>query len=154
MVFVLFFRDTFRRERSLAYQNALGRRTEGSICQSVRSSGSFSSNSLGTEVGHEKVGLDVPADLGKDVEVQRVTTDTTADMHPTHELKVSLRDVNPFKPFWLVLRRPNNIVILIPSGTSTVPLLRSHAHHDVPVCSSHLVCFQLRHLIHLVPDAQ
>ena len=35
---------------------------------------------------------------------------------PVAEIKLSLADVSPIKPLWLIVRRKNNVVILISSG--------------------------------------
>jgi hypothetical protein len=32
------------------------------------------------------------------------------------EVELSLKDINPFRPIWTVLRRVNNLVILFSSG--------------------------------------
>lgn len=65
--FVLFFQDTFRRERSLTYQNVIKQRRKAADT------------------------LEVNLDL-------------------------SLADVNPLKPIGQILRRKNNILILVSSG--------------------------------------
>jgi hypothetical protein len=52
--------------------------------------------------GHEKT----------DVEAQA----PAVEMLPSTKIKLSLKDVNPIKPIWLIVRRKNNVSILIPSG--------------------------------------
>jgi hypothetical protein len=77
--FVLFFQDTFRRERSLTYQNVIRQR-----CKATGALSSF----------NEK----------------------QPEAAPAVNLDLSLADVNPLKPLGQVLRRENNIIILISSG--------------------------------------
>ena len=72
--FILFFRDTFRRERSLNYQTAIKQRHKAAALSS----------------------------LNKQTE--------------TFNLDLSLADINPLKPLGQVLRRKNNVMILIASG--------------------------------------
>ena len=67
--FILFFRDTFRRERSLNYQTAIKQR-------------------------------------------QKTGTLSSLDKEPA----LSIADVNPLKPLGQVLRRKNNVMVLISSG--------------------------------------
>jgi hypothetical protein len=76
--FILFFRDTFRRERSLNYQTAIKQQCK-----------SFSLPSL-NELEHPE-----PESYNRDL---------------------SLADVNPLKPLGQVLRRKNNVMVLIASG--------------------------------------
>ncbi|KAG6840823.1 hypothetical protein C0991_004114 [Blastosporella zonata] len=85
--FALFFRDTFRKERSLTYQNVLKQRLEEA------------------ELHHTEV---------KDK--TQNSTDPEKDETPEIAVTLSLRDVNPAKPLVMVLRRLNNLVILVASG--------------------------------------
>ncbi|KAF9468747.1 major facilitator superfamily domain-containing protein [Collybia nuda] len=78
LIFLFFFDDTFRRERSLTYQNVLRKRLrDGTLTPNAEK------NAQGS--------FDTPPSL-------------------------SLKDVNPIKPLWLVLRRWNNVTILSASG--------------------------------------
>jgi hypothetical protein len=76
--FVLFFRDTFRRERSLVCQNVIKQRRKAAALASLND------KQPGTSLA---VNLDL-----------------------------SLTDINPLKPLAQVLRRKNNIMMLIASG--------------------------------------
>jgi hypothetical protein len=75
--FILFFRDTFRRERSLNYQTAIKQRRKVAALSSLNK--------------QPETSLAVNLDL-------------------------SLADVNLLKPLGQVLRRKNNVMILIASG--------------------------------------
>jgi hypothetical protein len=83
--FILFFRDTFRRERSLTYQNVIKQRRKATALSSLN------------------------------------------DKQPENSLAVnidlSLTDMNPLKPLGQVLRRKNNVMILIASGNIVPPFL-------------------------------
>ena len=95
--FVLFFRDTFRRERSLNYQNAIKQRRRAGATSRVDERQSAINDK--STIGIEKNGLK------KD------------DVEPQKENSLALADVNPMKPLGQVLRRKNNIYVLFSSGT-------------------------------------
>jgi MFS family permease len=78
LFFVLFFRDTFRRERSHIYQNVIKQRRKAAALSSLNDK-------------QPETSLAVDFDL-------------------------SLADVNPLKPLGQVLRRKNNVIVLIASG--------------------------------------
>jgi hypothetical protein len=84
--FVLFFRDTFRRERSLTYQNVIKQRRNVAALNDKQPETSLAVN-----------------------------------------LDLSLIDVNLLKPLGQVLRRKNNVIILIASGNSFVPIVHVNA---------------------------
>ncbi|KAK2465777.1 hypothetical protein APHAL10511_002321 [Amanita phalloides] len=85
--FLLFFKDTYRKERSLVYQEAFK---------------SVNNTTIPTFVDQEKGERELPHNSELDL----------------MQVNVSLRDLNPFKPMWLILRRLNNLTILIASGLS------------------------------------
>ncbi|EPQ54769.1 MFS general substrate transporter [Gloeophyllum trabeum ATCC 11539] len=117
--FLFFFRDTFRRERSLTYQLVLKKRImerEAAMLASKRSSQI-------TVVTPEKVKMEksskqeenkgaTPDPTAKDVEAQN-NAPVPSSMK---EIKLSFMDINPIPPIILVLRRWNNIAILTASG--------------------------------------
>ncbi|KIM29950.1 hypothetical protein M408DRAFT_67165 [Serendipita vermifera MAFF 305830] len=87
---LLIFHDTFRRERSLTYaaaQRHAVRRTE------------------------EKLSKKRQANSVDSVEKGRPN-----DIVDPATIKVTLVDLNPFKPIWYVLKRKNNLMILFPSA--------------------------------------
>ncbi|KIK69879.1 hypothetical protein GYMLUDRAFT_151027 [Collybiopsis luxurians FD-317 M1] len=100
--FLLVFKDTFRRERSLTYQNALKERLKESTMKKERHS------DKGTNVlplSHD--------DTGKDPEKQEITAEV-AQVIP--DIQLGLSDVNPIKPMAIILRRTYNIFMLVASG--------------------------------------
>ena len=129
------FRDTFRRERSLTYQAALRHRRRALLAASTRASAASSVTQVAAvsravsphpppalppaedEIERravEHVSVREPA-RDRDVEKQEATAD--AVVAPMEDIKLSLADVNPVKPIVYVLRRLNNLTILIASGT-------------------------------------
>ncbi|KAF8827935.1 hypothetical protein HHX47_DHR4000928 [Lentinula edodes] len=96
MSFLLFFRDTFRHERSHTYQSVLKARLKGA----------------GTKknVGVENIDADNAA---QDIEKQEVSSKPVV----APEVKLGLVDVNPFRPMAFILRRKYNLFMLTASGT-------------------------------------
>ena len=92
--FALFFRDTFRRERSLTYQNLLKQRRK--------------------VVAHAPV-------LNDKISEKNTSKRDTTEPHKEAALdfNLSLIDVNPLKPLGQVLRRKNNIIVLVSSGNKS-----------------------------------
>jgi MFS family permease len=93
LISLFMFRDTFRRERSLTYQSAKRhaiRRAEEKRAKRERNS---------------------------DDAVEKGGQPTSVD---PETVKVTLIDLNPFKPIWSVLTRKNNLSILFPSGKSVL----------------------------------
>ena len=118
----VFFRDTFRRERSLTYQSVLKRVLEQEAKKAVKQAAAEKAADIDdarTAVVpmDEKSGKDAEGGKGgvdRDVEAQ-----TTSGMpQAVKEVKPSLKDVNPIGPMLHVLNRPNNVVILFASGKS------------------------------------
>jgi hypothetical protein len=124
----LLFWDTYRKERSLVYQKALKSRLKrlsgGSDSTITTQRGSRSSvGSCLTAGGIRNPAETVVSDKAKgEVQVKKATMGAEKHLSRCSEgglqAKVSLRDVNPFKPIWLCLRRRNNLTILIASGKS------------------------------------
>ena len=110
--FLFFFRDTFRMERSLLYQTVLKRvkaqQHEKELFASRRSS-------MTTLRGPS--GKSTPA---PDLEAGEEKEAAAAPPAQAHEIRLSLKDVNPLPPLVLILRRWNNLVILTASGTSLI----------------------------------
>lgn len=97
----LLFKDTWRRERSLTYQSAKRR-------------------AIYRAEEREKIRA---ARLGKDNSTEKGNLDGNIVQVDSNTAKVTLVDMNPFKPIWSILKRKNNLAILFPSGISsqTVP---------------------------------
>ncbi|KAF9062174.1 vacuolar DHA amino acid exporter [Rhodocollybia butyracea] len=99
MSFLLFFRETFRHERSLTYQNVLKARLRES-----KAKDSFA---------EEKAGRVPPAHDENDLEKHE-----SPIVAPTvvPDIKLGLTDVNPLKPMAVVLSRKYNFFMLSASG--------------------------------------
>ncbi|KAF9230561.1 MFS general substrate transporter [Melanogaster broomeanus] len=108
--FFFLFHDTFRKERSLAYQSVLKRQ----ILEHKLRQANDAAQIEDTHVSEKKTSEE--GDEGqaapKDVEAQPVVV-PVADIK---EIKLSLADVNPFPPYLRIWSRRNNVAILIPSG--------------------------------------
>ncbi|KAJ7075653.1 vacuolar DHA amino acid exporter [Mycena belliarum] len=114
----VFFRDTFRRERSLTYQGVLRSRLK------AQARSASTATSATASVMEREPPLTLPEDLEKqpvgDVEKQPLpewSGPPKPDVAATLPvIKLTLRDVNPYRPLREVLRRTNNLVILVASG--------------------------------------
>lgn len=105
--FVFFFHDTFRKERSLTYQRVLASRRCAAPKQSSPATVSDPTHvSDGKSDGEAKV-APVEASAGPVAD---------ADQRAETEISLSFKDVNPFPPLLLVLKRRNNITTLFASG--------------------------------------
>ena len=123
----IFFKDTFRRERSLVYQLVLRRiKEERAAARRSETSSLSHVTVVEPERAHEKW-LPRPEkplpksepDIGQPrVTFQDVESGPHDDDTDVKEIKLSLKDVNPVPPLIAVLRRMNNLVILIASGVS------------------------------------
>jgi len=121
LIAFFFFKDTFRRERSLTYQRVLrrlqahqeaARRSETSTLTVVEQEERWQNRQTTSEP--QKIEHDHskgPKLTPKDLEGQ-----TAGDAAHIKEIKLSLKDVNPIKPMWDVLTRLNNLAILSASG--------------------------------------
>ncbi|KZW03371.1 MFS general substrate transporter [Exidia glandulosa HHB12029] len=116
LAFLVFFKDTFRRERSLTYQRALKRArlaaAKRKAAEREKLGGRFSRP---TSPGPVE-----PTDE-KSAEQRRAQSPIPGSgaVTPTiglDNVKLSLGDVNPFHPLKQILRRKNNIAILVPSA--------------------------------------
>ncbi|KAG1742537.1 MFS general substrate transporter [Suillus lakei] len=103
LAFLFLFKDTFRKERSVTYQNVLKRRLREQQLSEAKDELPKTSES---EVGGEnKMTL-------KDIEAQRAAILAST----IKEVKLTITDVNPFPPYLSIVSRKNNLVILIASG--------------------------------------
>jgi MFS family permease len=104
------FKDTFRKERSLTYQNVLKKRIQDR--KLVQENDAAGGERLVTEKNtseNEISGVQTPND---DVEPQPMVVSASA----IKEVKLSIADVNPFPPFLRILSRTNNVCVLTSSG--------------------------------------
>ncbi|TFK48710.1 MFS general substrate transporter [Heliocybe sulcata] len=114
IAFISFFSDTFRRERSLTYQNVLRRRMREREAATLSSKRSSQVTVVPpAEKGEKQAPANNPdsPDVAPDLEAQ------TAPPAPAmKEIKLSFLDINPLPPIALVMRRGNNAAILVASG--------------------------------------
>ncbi|KAG1898226.1 major facilitator superfamily domain-containing protein [Suillus fuscotomentosus] len=102
--FLFLFKDTFRKERSVTYQNVLKRR--------LREQQSSEAKDDSRNISEKELRVNGENQTSKDIEAQPAVIPALA----IREVKLSIADVNPFPPYLSILNRKNNFVILIPSG--------------------------------------
>ena len=124
LIGVLTCKDTFRRERSIIYQLAL-RRMQAQQ-DTARNSQTSTSMSHTTAVEKDEDGLPKQptcVELTRQEEMDAKPHANTKDVEAgvsapeVKHLRLSIRDLNPISPMWMVLRRMNNLAILLCSGT-------------------------------------
>ncbi|KAG2066210.1 MFS general substrate transporter, partial [Suillus decipiens] len=101
--FIFLFKDTFRKERSVTYQNVLKSRLREQQSSEAKDG---SQNISKSEVGGGN------QTSSKDIEIQRSVIPASV----IKDIKLSMVDVNPFPPYLSVVSRKNNLVVLIASG--------------------------------------
>ncbi|KAJ8518978.1 hypothetical protein ONZ45_g4023 [Pleurotus djamor] len=122
--FLVFFNDTWRKERSLTYQNVL--RAQIREMNRYDSSKSHSDdNQLGSGGG----GAATSGHSSSATEIAVIPSEEKAHTHScekvgaavaisqVHDIKLTFKDINPIRPLFLVLRRINNLIILLASGS-------------------------------------
>jgi multidrug resistance protein len=121
LAFAFAFKDTFRRERSTTYQSVIRHYAkEKEKAMRMRMSKNSSQTAIadvgvkGKQSYGEK--KQKSQDATRDVE-RGVTRDDQSDVVTVDEVKLTLKDVNPFKPLWKVVKRRNNFITLFGSGT-------------------------------------
>ncbi len=131
LTFLLFLKDTWRKERSLTYQNILRARLRELGTGENKHASDHGKRTLGAETPLPDHASCVTEIVAASTEKSCHTADPLADTKNTTgvdsksvpptleipEIKLSFRDVNPVRPLWLVLRRTNNLIILLASGT-------------------------------------
>jgi len=119
--FFFLFKDTFRKERSVIYQNVLKQRVREQRLSEAKDEPRKISEKESKEDGVTKTSL-------KDVEAQGVVIPASA----IKEVKLSMADVNPFPPYLSILSRKNNVAILIPSGEYPLAMIESRFTNSMP----------------------
>ncbi|KAG1815121.1 MFS general substrate transporter [Suillus subaureus] len=103
LAFIFLFKDTFRKERSATYQNALNSRLQKQQSSKAKDESRIISKS---EVSGEN------QTTSKDIEAQQTILPAPA----IKDVKLSMADVNPFPAYFSIVSRKNNLFILIVSG--------------------------------------
>ncbi|KAG1865633.1 MFS general substrate transporter [Suillus tomentosus] len=105
LAFLFSFKDTFRKERSMTYQDVLKRRLREQQLSEVKD-GSRNISEKELQVNDED------QTSSNDIEAQPTVIPPSA----IREVQLSIADVNPFSSYLSVMSRKNNIAILIASG--------------------------------------
>lgn len=100
--FLFLFKDTFRKERSVTYQNVLILRLQEQQSSEAKDE---LRNISKSEMGGEQT-------TAKDIEAQQTVIPASA----IKDVKLSMVDVNPFPPYLSIVSRKNNLVMLVASG--------------------------------------
>lgn len=115
LALVFLFKDTFRKERSLTYQNVLQKRTKEGELQHQhldKPCPAFSATEKPAQpVLESTTSLQQTGDLNVEA-----NSPTVAPASSMKDVNVSLADVNPFPPLLKIVTRLNNIAILFASG--------------------------------------
>jgi multidrug resistance protein len=129
-MFVFLFKDTYRRERSLTYQAVLRRHA---LARQRALAASSKRSSMATVVEPTRP-LHVHRPISEKTEGDAEACVAAVVPLPVEEVKMTIRDVNPIPPLWMILRRWNNVLILTSSGKLPCLLTalfgRSHLHRN------------------------
>ena len=154
VLFTFFFRDTFRRERSLTYRHALARRHVRAVVLSLQPDAAADTESTKAPVAALAVGDTIESKerivLGDGPSSPSSACATMGDDMQAVEIALSLADVNPFPPLVLVLRRRNNVTTLIASGT--IHFYRISPRPGTHWNFSSALRLWLLHRIHVLPN--
>ncbi|KAG1869014.1 vacuolar DHA amino acid exporter [Suillus subalutaceus] len=109
--FLVLFKDTYRCERSLTYCAALQRRLASREPVRRPSESTIVDSEFSENQSHDK-------DLEKQVQLPVILEETPSAIHTIEpdDIKLSIKDINPFPPYFQILSRKNNVLILIPNG--------------------------------------
>ncbi|KAG2115522.1 MFS general substrate transporter [Suillus clintonianus] len=111
---VFLFKDTFRKERSLTYQNVLQRRTKEGELQHHH----MDKTSLAFPAT-DKPAQPILESMASPQQTGELVIEANVPIVPASSIKdinLSLADVNPFPPLLNILTRSNNLTILFASG--------------------------------------
>ncbi|EJC98039.1 MFS general substrate transporter [Fomitiporia mediterranea MF3/22] len=108
----ILFKDTFRRERSLAYQAALLRAKAHNERKQRHGSSTPVSQRTSIDGDDKTINGETPEKI---IEVRDIEKATPA-AHSVQDVRLSLRDINPLAPLPQVLRVRSNLLILVASG--------------------------------------
>ncbi|TFK22940.1 MFS general substrate transporter [Coprinopsis marcescibilis] len=118
LCFLLFFKDTFRRERSAVYQKAMKRRmtiVDGSH-EVAKKEAANTEPMTRDPKGDSKTNDSSEITFNPKTAKQRDVEKGSLPASVSSTVKLTLADVDPFRPIGLVLRRINNLLTLAASG--------------------------------------
>lgn len=116
----LLFKDTFRKERSLVYLNALAKaEAKADATRQQVGANAPGNESQTTIVAADKESIDSSSEKDKDIEAQSEIIEvknTGGKPLTVHDVKLSFWDINPLAPLPSILKRRTNLIILISNG--------------------------------------
>lgn len=108
VAFIFLFKDSFRIERSLTYQAALRRRTN--TAKALKSAPhSTGDTRIEDKQANDKKESPKPSSIEDGTAVIKIESGLT-------DVKLSLTGINPFPPFFKVMRQRNNLAIMLANG--------------------------------------
>ena len=110
LAFLFLFKDTFRKERSLTYQNVVKRRVQERMLAQEKHPTRGELPISEKKTSEDGASGEQPPQV--DVEAHPVDVPALA----IKEVKLSIADVNPIPPYLRILSRKNNLGVLISSG--------------------------------------
>ncbi|EJD50727.1 vacuolar DHA amino acid exporter [Auricularia subglabra TFB-10046 SS5] len=119
LCFLFLFKDTFRRERSLTYQLAMKRARIAAAKRKADQHRDRSTDALPRQLVKEKSAAPEstsPEDVRSATQSPVPGSGAITPAIHLDDVKLTLADVNPLHPLRMVLRRKNNIAILVPSA--------------------------------------
>ncbi|KAG6336870.1 hypothetical protein ID866_2228 [Astraeus odoratus] len=138
--FLFLFKDTFRRERSLTYQNVLKRRMHEHQLIQTKEVGTSEKRSSGQCTRSQNTREDIEAPL------------PAASVEAFKDVTLSFVDVNPFPPYVKIMCRKNNIAILIPSGKYVACGFVARRLVKHISATSAVVCLRFQYCLYLCPN--
>ncbi len=115
LCFLFFFKDTFRQERSFAYQTVLKRLLK-ERAEDLRREEKLQTKLAERTDTKEKTETKEAADPISTVDIEKQEPASQADPLTLPPIKLTLKDVAPIETLWLVIRRWNNFILLLASG--------------------------------------
>ncbi|KAG2131816.1 major facilitator superfamily domain-containing protein, partial [Suillus clintonianus] len=109
--FLILFKDTYRRDRSLTYCSALQRRLASREPVRRSSESTIAGSESSKNKTHDK-------DLEKQFQLPIIPEETPAVISTPEldDIRLSIKDINPFPPYFQILSRKNNVLILTANG--------------------------------------
>ncbi|KAK0192224.1 MFS general substrate transporter [Armillaria mellea] len=115
LCFLFFFKDTFRQERSFAYQTVLKRLLK-ERAEDLRREEKLQTKLAERTDAKERPETNETADPITTVDIEKQEPTSQPDPLTLPPIKLTLKDVAPIETLWLVIRRWNNFILLLASG--------------------------------------
>ncbi|KAG2130662.1 vacuolar DHA amino acid exporter [Suillus bovinus] len=111
LFFLILFKDTYRCERSLTYCSALQRRSASQEPVRRLSQSTIAASEFGENKTHDN---DLEKQSQHPVVPEKIPSATP--IPGPDKIRLSIKDINPFPPYFQILSRKNNVLILTVNG--------------------------------------